>query len=41
MAYDTNVMRRAVDRLERQRRNREEREERLRLEVYQREPRLR
>ena len=40
MPYDANVQRRAVQRLERERRQRQDRAERLRLEAYQREPRL-
>ncbi|MCI9156334.1 MAG: ATP-binding protein [Lawsonibacter sp.] len=40
MAFDANVLRRANQRLEQERREREEREERLRLEAYEREPRL-
>ena len=40
MPYDANVLRRATARLEQSRREREEREERLRLEAYQKEPRI-
>ena len=40
MPYDANILRRAAQRLDRERREREEREEQLRLEVYGREPRL-
>lgn len=40
MPYDANVQRRAVERLDRERRERRDRLDRLRLEVYQREPRL-
>ncbi len=40
MAYDANVQRRAADRLEQERRRRQERTERLRLEAYEKEPRL-
>ena len=40
MPYDVNVQRRAVERLERERRERQDRMARLRLEVYEKEPRL-
>ena len=40
MPYDANVLRRASQRLEDQSRQRRERTDRLRLEAYEREPRL-
>ena len=40
MPYDGNVMRRAVQRLEEDRRRRREEAERLRASAYQRQPRL-
>ncbi len=40
MAYDANVLHRAVERLEAQRRARTDRAERLRAEVYAKEPKL-
>lgn len=40
MSYDANVQRRAAARLEQERRRRQERTERLRLEAYEKEPRL-
>ena len=40
MAYDANVLRRATARLETERRRRAERAERLRLDAYQRQPKL-
>lgn len=40
MAYDANVLHRAVERLEAQRRARTDRTERLRAEVYAKEPKL-
>ena len=40
MAYDANVMRRAVERLESERRRRQKETERLRLDAYQRQPKL-
>ena len=40
MAYDTNVLRRATERLEQKRRARTERAERLRAEAYERRPEL-
>ena len=40
MAYDANVLRRAAERLEGQRRERTDRVERLRLEAYEKQPRL-
>ena len=40
MPYDANVLRRATRRLEEENRRRREQTERLRLEVYQRQPRL-
>ena len=40
MSYDANVLRRAVEQLEEQRRARSDRLERLRAEVYAKEPRL-
>ena len=40
MAYDANVLRRAAERLEGQRRERTDRVERLRLEAYGKQPRL-
>ena len=41
MAYDANILRRATDRLEAERRQRRERSERLRAQAYERQPRLR
>ena len=41
MAYDANILRRATDRLEAERRQRQERSERLRAQAYERQPRLR
>ena len=40
MSYDANVQRRAAARLDQERRRRQERTERLRLEAYEKEPRL-
>ena len=40
MAYDPNVLHRAVERLEGERRARSDRVERLRAEAYGKEPRL-
>ena len=41
MAYDANILRRATDRLEAERRQRRERTERLRQQAYERQPKLR
>ena len=41
MAYDSNILRRATDQLETQRRQRRERTERLREQAYERQPKLR
>lgn len=41
MAYDANILRRATDRLETERRSRQERLERLRSQAYERQPKLR
>ena len=41
MAFDANILRRATDRLEAERRQRQERSERLRSQAYERQPRLR
>lgn len=40
MAYDSNILRRATDQLEAQRRQRRERTERLRRQAYERQPKL-
>ena len=40
MSYNANILRRAAQRLEQERRDRQDRVERLRLEAYEREPRL-
>jgi len=40
MAYESNILRRAAQQLEDERRSRKDRAERLRYEVYEREPRL-
>ena len=40
MAYDANILRRATDRLDADRRQRQERTERLREQAYQRQPKL-
>ena len=40
MAYDANILRRATDRLDAERRQRQERTERLREQAYQRQPKL-
>lgn len=41
MAYDANILRRATDRLEEERRQRREKAERLRSQAYERQPKLR
>ena len=41
MAYDANILRRATDQLEKQRRRNRERIERLRSQAYERQPKLR
>ena len=41
MSFDANILRRATDRLEAERRQRQERSERLRSQAYERQPRLR
>ena len=41
MAYDANILRRATDQLEAQRRRNRERIERLRSQAYERQPKLR
>lgn len=41
MAYDANILRRATDRLEEERRQRREKAERLRSQAYERQPKIR